>query len=146
MTPDQLREIEDGKDRFRNRAADVVRQIVLTNTNGDERAAELARGVIMSIPEPDSTKALLSEIRQLKNDMVPHSEGACRKAMAQEVRMCVEHERKVLGRHISALESQIKELQSTNLRLANENAALVAQLPHGFMFPKERDGDCRMVD
>ena len=43
-----------------------------------------------------------------------------------------------------ALLSEVVRLQTDNARLANENAALVAQLPHGFAFPK--DGECRMVD
>jgi hypothetical protein len=42
------------------------------------------------------------------------------------------------------LMAEIAKLKAELARVANENAALVAQLPHGFAFPK--DGDCRMVD
>ena len=39
---------------------------------------------------------------------------------------------------------ELEKLREENRRLANENAALVAQIPTGFVFP--RDGECRMVD
>lgn len=41
-------------------------------------------------------------------------------------------------------DAEIARLKAENLRLANENAALVAQIPNGFRFPN--DGDARMID
>jgi hypothetical protein len=39
---------------------------------------------------------------------------------------------------------EIRKLREDNNRLANENAALVAQIPTGFVFP--RDGEARLIE
>ena len=64
--------------------------------------------------------ALLTEVRFLKNQNRELSAGT-------EILVC-----------------ELERARKDCARLANENAALVSQLPHGFMFP--RDGDARMVD
>ena len=42
------------------------------------------------------------------------------------------------------LMAEITKLKAELARVANENAALVAQLPHGFTFP--RDGECKLIE
>lgn len=44
----------------------------------------------------------------------------------------------------SILVCELEKLREENRRLANENAALVAQIPNGFTFPRE--GEAAMIE
>ena len=60
-----------------------------------------------------------------------------------EVRFLQSQQRE-LAAGTSILVCELEKLREDNRRLANENAALVAQMPHGFMFP--RDGEARLIE
>ena len=60
-----------------------------------------------------------------------------------EVRFLKSQQRE-LERGTEILVCELEKLREENRRLANENAALIAQIPHGFTFP--RDGEARLIE
>ena len=102
---------------------------------GERFAEERAESMALRFRFEDAMDAKDAEIARLKAEI-------------DETLQLAEHpdisNLKDLARELCYRAGEILRLRSENLRLANENAALVAQIPNGFRFPN--DGDARMID